>query len=352
MYAKAEQRFLKVNLISIISLFLLILAGGIVRSSGSGMGCPDWPKCFDQYIPPTNVSQLPQDYKEKYVAGRLKKNERFAKLLDKSGYSNLAIKVRHDESIKIPEEFNPFKTYIEYINRLIGAITGIFLLLNFVFALKLFNNRSRIFWWSALNLVLVIIQAWLGSIVVSTNLLAWLITVHMLLAILILAITIYTYYDVKSYKNEISISKSIIWVKIVAVIAIITSVIQITIGTEVRETIDFVSFQYPELKRGEWLNEVGKIFIDHREFALIIVTVNLGLFFIIRKRLIEVSILNSSASYLLIILGAQIITGIALSHFGLAPWAQATHVLFATMLFGCQFYLSLIIWKIKFLAIR
>jgi cytochrome c oxidase assembly protein subunit 15 len=352
MYAKAEQRFLKVNLISIVSLFLLILAGGIVRSSGSGMGCPDWPKCFDQYIPPTNVSQLPQDYKEKYVAKRLEKNERFAKLLDRSGYQDLATKVRHDESIKIPEEFNPFKTYTEYINRLIGAITGIFLLLNFVFAFKLFKNRSRIFWLSSLNLVLVAFQAWLGSIVVSTNLLAWLITIHMLLAILILAITIYTYYDVKSFKEEIKISKPLIWVKVMAVIALITTVIQITIGTEVRETIDFVSSQFPELKRGEWLNEVGKIFMDHREWALIIVTVNLVLFFIIRKRFSELSILNSFAFCLLVILGAQMITGIALSYFDLPAWAQATHVLFATMLFGCQFYLSLILFKTKSLVMR
>nr|MBC7612651.1 COX15/CtaA family protein [Pseudopedobacter sp.] len=352
MYAKAEQRFLKFNLISIVSLFLLILAGGIVRSSGSGMGCPDWPKCFDQYIPPTDVSQLPQDYKEKYVAERLEKNERFAKLLDKSGYPDLANKVRHDESIKIPEEFNPFKTYTEYINRLIGAITGIFLLFNFIFAFKLFKSRSRVFWLSSLNLVLVAIQAWLGSIVVSTNLLAWLITVHMLLAVLILAITIYTYYDVKSLYEEIKTSRSLIWLKVIAVIALVTSVIQITIGTEVRETVDFVSSQFPELKRGEWLNEVGKIFMDHREWALIIVIVNLVLFFIIRKRFSEISILNSFAFYLLMILGAQMITGIALSYFDLAAWAQATHVLFATMLFGCQFYLSLILMKTRSVVIK
>ncbi len=347
MYSKAEKRFLKVNLISIVSLFLLILAGGIVRSSGSGMGCPDWPKCFDQYIPPTDISQLPKDYKERYVEKRLEKNERFAKLLDKSGYQDLAIKVRHDESIKVPEEFNAFKTYVEYINRLIGAITGIFLLLNFVFAFKLFKTRSSVFWLSFLNLVLVAIQAWLGSIVVSTNLLAWLITIHMLLAILILAITIYTYYDIKLSKEEMKTSQSLLWVRIIAVIALIVSVIQITIGTEVRETIDFVSSQFPELEMGEWLNEVGKVFMDHRELALIIVIVNLLLFFIIRKKFNNIQSLNSFAFYLFMILGAQMITGISLSYFDLIAWAQATHVLFATMLFGCQFYGALILWRIK-----
>src|SRR6202012_449047 len=120
----SKNKFQKINLLSIVLLFVLILAGGVVRSTGSGMGCPDWPKCFGSYVPPTDVSQLPAGYKDKYVAGRVAKNQHFAKTLDLFGYSDLAQRIRADRSILIPEDFNVARTWTEYVNRLIGVLSG------------------------------------------------------------------------------------------------------------------------------------------------------------------------------------------------------------------------------------
>ncbi|MFC5282359.1 COX15/CtaA family protein [Pedobacter alpinus] len=347
MHSKAEKRFLLANLTTLISLFLLILAGGVVRSSGSGMGCPDWPKCFDQYIPPTDITQLPLDYKEKYVEQRIAKNERFAKLLDKAGYTDLAVKVRHDETIGIPEEFNAAKTYIEYINRLIGALTGLFLLACFFYSISLLKTKPIVFWLSFLNLFLVVFQAWLGSIVVSTNLLAWVITVHMLVAILILGVALYTYFAVKTHVFNLKISLKQLWLlRIVSLLVIIVSVIQITVGTEVREGIDAVKITFPELERSLWLTETGRIFTQHKDLVWLYLGLSLVFFTLIKRTRITGLLQNLSLIMILLFL-AQVFTGLVLTYFALAPWAQAAHVLLATILFSVQLYLLFIVFSKK-----
>src|ERR1700748_3451598 len=151
----SKNRFRKINLLSIALLFVLILAGGVVRSTGSGMGCPDWPKCFGGYIPPTSASDLPSDYKDKYVAGRLAKNQRFAKTLDVFGYADLARRIREDRSILIPEEFNAAKTWTEYINRLIGVASGFFLIAVTIYSFSYWSLNKAIPLLSFFNLILI-----------------------------------------------------------------------------------------------------------------------------------------------------------------------------------------------------
>jgi heme A synthase len=41
-----------------IATYLLIVVGAIVRSTGSGLGCPDWPLCHGQLLPPPNVAAM------------------------------------------------------------------------------------------------------------------------------------------------------------------------------------------------------------------------------------------------------------------------------------------------------
>ncbi|QJD95661.1 heme A synthase [Mucilaginibacter robiniae] len=337
--ATAKTKFQQINLITIVLLFVLILAGGVVRSSGSGMGCPDWPKCFGRYIPPTDVNELPKDYKQTYVAKRMKKNQRFAKTLDVFGYSDLATRIRQDKSILVPEEFNATRTWTEYINRLVGALSGLFLLLSAVYAFNYWKQATRIPVLSVANVILVGFQAWLGSIVVSTNLVAWIVTVHMILALVILAITIYTYYYSK-VQSKPAIENKLI-PRLLTILAVLLSTVQIVFGTEVREKIDAVATQYQDQSRGNWVNATGNIFTHHRDFALLVVLANVILFYFIRKSFNPHSIHQQLMSFVFLLIMLQVGTGIALSYAALPPIAQGAHIILASLIFGAQFYLLL-----------
>lgn len=346
MIPKSQARFIRLNLITIAVTLLVILAGGIVRSTGSGMGCPDWPKCFDQYIPPTSVDQLPADYKAKYVAERVAKNERFAKSLDKLGKKHLADVIRHDKSILEPETFNAAKTWTEYLNRLAGAVTGIFMLALAICSFAYLKLAKRIVVMSLLNLIVVGFQAWLGSIVVSTNLLQWIVTVHMMLALVILAIMVYTYnYAVQLHKEKVVVISKTGLLKMLLIGTIAVSIFQIIIGTEVREAIDNISKSLFYNQRETWVDQVGDLFSYHRDLAILVAILNVLVYKMIMDKFggkaTELRVGNS----IVIVLIVQVLSGILLSNFALPPYAQAIHILFSTILFTLQFYLYLLVYR-------
>jgi len=346
MVPKSENRFIRLNLITIIITLLLILAGGIVRSTGSGMGCPDWPKCFDQYIPPTDVSQLPADYKEKYVAQRVKKNERFAKTLERMGKAHLADSIRHDASILQHEPFNVAKTWTEYINRLMGALTGFFLLALVIYSYQYRKTAKRIFVLSILNLIVVGFQAWLGSIVVSTNLMPWIVTVHMLLALVILGILVYTYnYAKQLHQPDTVIMSNIVWLKLLIFVSVALSIIQIVLGTEVREAIDAIAKQMSYNGRNVWVSRAGNIFSYHRDLAILVLIANVVVYKLVKDRFNGKATALRIGNSIAIVLLIQVATGLLLSNFALPPYAQALHILFSTALFTLQYYLYLLVYR-------
>jgi cytochrome c oxidase assembly protein subunit 15 len=346
MIAKSENRFIRLNFITIVVTLLVILAGGIVRSTGSGMGCPDWPKCFDQYIPPTSVSELPVDYKQKYVEGRIKKNEKFAKYLESLGKTELADRIRHDQSIQVPEEFNPAKTWIEYANRLIGVALGLFLILTAIFSFAYRKTAKRIVVLSILNILVVGYQGWLGSIVVSSNLTQWVVTVHMLLALVILAILIYTYnYTKQFHKAKSVIMYRILWLKGFLAFTILITIVQIVLGTEVREYIDSISKSLQFGARNTWISKVGAVFSYHRDLAILVAICNFIVYKMVIDRFSGKAWPLLTANYIIITLLVQIASGFVLAYLSLPPYAQAIHVLFSTLLFSLQYYLFLLVYR-------
>lgn len=346
MYPATEKRFIKANRFTIITLFLVILAGGVVRSTGSGMGCPDWPKCFNKIIPPTDVSQLPEGYEQMYLEGRAKKNIRFANIVEFFGFSESAEVIRHDKSILEHEEFNPAKTWTEYVNRLVGVIVGFALLFTAIFSFTYIKSKPSIFIWSVINVFVVVLQAWLGSIVVSTNLMPWIITVHMLLALLIVAISIYTFYSATTARNgSILVNYQSTGLKVLAIFSLVVTVVQVVFGTEVRETIDQLNGQGVE--RAKWVDLLGSHFEIHTVLAYLTLVITVIFFLLVKNRFSKHSLQARFSWILLILVLIQMLSGIVLARFEVPPFAQTTHLVVASLFFGTQYYLMLLMTKLK-----
>ena len=130
-----KKHFPLIVKISLISVYLIFLAGSVVRMTGSGMGCPDWPKCFGYYIPPTSEEQITwqanTDYEKGMIIVKNKKlfvAENDLKTKNEFNNSNWTTYTKHSYA-----KFNKLHTWTEYINRLSSALAGIpFLFLIFL----------------------------------------------------------------------------------------------------------------------------------------------------------------------------------------------------------------------------
>lgn len=287
--------FLRFSKLVLIFVFLVICAGGVVRMTQSGMGCPDWPKCFGRWIPPTDASQLPANY------------ESYLKQQD------------------IDHSFNVFHTWTEYINRLLGALLGVLLVIQFAWSIKLFWRTNKKIVWLCLGLLLLTgFQGWLGKRVVDANLATIKITTHMLVALLIAALALVIihfqsaaqFFQLKKLRN-------------ITLLTLVLVTVQIILGTQVREQVDHISKELNYGNRELWIEKLGYVYYIHRSFSLIIAVCCLYVFAQFRRSGIKLF------SNLLIMFAvvAQIVTGIVIAYLDIPAIAQPLHLLFSCVLF-------------------
>ncbi|MBT1705238.1 COX15/CtaA family protein [Chryseosolibacter indicus] len=324
------RSFRRLSIGTLVAVYVLIMVGGIVRSTGSGMGCPDWPRCFGSWVPPTSVKELPENYKEIYADYRHKKNVKFSKYLNFIGLSETGEKILTNESILEEGDFNPTKTLIEYVNRIIGVIIGFLIFAVFVSSLKFWRSQRMLTIVALLTFLLVGFQGWIGSFVVSTNLTPWTVTVHMFLAIVIVALLIYLV-DQCDYDHYSIQSPVPFWLLLGC---IVTLLIQILLGTQVREAIDLVA---STTERSNWLTSIGTTFTIHRSFSWLVLILHVGLILILRK---TKGLKAFPLTLILLILGT-ILTGISMAWFAIPSFLQPVHLVLATICFGVQFMLLL-----------
>ena len=64
----SPERYAQVSLIALAALSLIVLTGAGVRLTGSGLGCPDWPKCYGGTTPPLE-SHAVIEYTNRLITG-------------------------------------------------------------------------------------------------------------------------------------------------------------------------------------------------------------------------------------------------------------------------------------------
>lgn len=299
------DRYKKYTWFVFYAILFVILAGGTVRMTQSGMGCPDWPRCFGKWIPPLNVSQLPADF-ETYLSKQ-----------------------------DIDHSFNAYHTWIEYINRLSGALLGIFVFIYLIWTVRLRKLLNRSYIWVAVMLFLLTgFQGWLGKLVVEGNLAVSKITIHMLVAIIILCLPII---NIRSFdKKKISVTLLKKYLPLGLILLVIG---QIILGTQVREEVDLVSKSLNYLHRDQWIEGLSNIFIIHRSFSWILI-ISTGIMVYIFKQNIQI---KKDVLFIAILTLFNMFVGIIMSYMDMPAIAQPMHLLGACLLVVIifNFYLKL-----------
>jgi cytochrome c oxidase assembly protein subunit 15 len=238
--------FFRLSFFVTLWTYLVIYLGGLVRVCGAGLGCPDWPKCFGRWIPPTSVSQLPPE-------------------ID-------------------PGLFNFTLAWIEYINRLAGMILGLLIAAIAITAIVKFRRKPGILIPSILAGLLVAYQGWQGGQVVASELKPFLVSLHLgvafIIASLMVLITTRAYYLAFPAEQETDkASKMKLWAAILWLITLV----QVVLGTRIRGGIELVAEKFPLFSKTDWLAAVGALQYIHYFLGIVILILTFLLVYKILK---------------------------------------------------------------------
>ena len=153
----------------------------------------------------------------------------------------------------------------------------------------------------------------------------------MLMALFIVALLIYLVYS--GSKSFIKTNKTF---KYLILFGLFLTLIQIVLGTQVRQIVDEQAklFAYD---KSMWLNDIPFVYEYHRTFSIIVISVNMALFLINKK----LQLGNKYINYVMLLLILEIFTGASMFYFDFPFGTQTAHLVFASIIFGLQFYILL-----------
>ena len=302
------DRFQRLALVTTIATYLLIGIGGLVRAAGAGLGCPDWPKCFDRWVPPTDVSQVPP----------------------------------HID----PSLFNFAKAWIEWLNRLTGVVIGFLIFATLVLAIVKHRRSARVLWSTTAAFVLVGIEGWIGGQVVKSELSPIVLTVHLVFALLIVSLLLYaTVSAFFPHGRATDLSRDRIVLGRAALAVIVIALIQSGLGAAVRGEVQLIA-EAGELPRELWLTGVGAVDLIHRNFAILTGIAVLGLGWWIFTRVEPDRWLRGLAVVAGAMIFAQAGAGIGMATRAFPPWMQVAHLWLGSLLLGVLTLIALLAYRL------
>ena len=316
--------------IELVLIFLVIIAGSVVRMTGSGMGCPDWPKCFGYLIPPTEQSQIEWEAQRAYNKGQIiivDETLMVAKkeLITGDHYDaeNWEAYTKHDYAI-----FNAAHTWTEYINRLLGALSGVPMLILLFSGIWYVRKDWRLLALSIVGMILLGFEAWLGKLVVDGNLIPGSITIHMMGALSVVAVLLLMLGINTDFKNK-TVPRS---VRAILILVLLMTLVQIIIGTQVREQVDVLYKE--QIARGNWIESLNWQFYFHRSFSLLLLASASWLWWQNRIKQLHIQEINP----LMLIIIIEVLLGVILAYLNMPKIAQPLHLLLGAVLLSLEIF--------------
>ena len=334
-----KKYFPRLTKIALILVYLVIVAGALVRMTGSGMGCPDWPRCFGYYIPPTDIKELQFAPNHEYKRGQViimdnklwVARETFTTSPDYN-VANWEHYTKHDYA-----EFNPIHTWVEYINRLLGALAGVAVFFMAVASFGYRKEKTSIILLSWLCVLFMGFQAWLGATVVYSKLNPFKITIHIVMALVIVALILYILDKAKGFTGQLATYKYDTFFKRLLWVSLLFTLAQVVLGTEVRQFVDeqvkLLGYENMALVMDEPLVQ----FYVHRSFSIVVLGMNIWLFIMNKQK----GLGFGKTSWVLVLLLVEVASGIAMYNFDFPFASQSIHVVTASIIFGVQYYMIL-----------
>ena len=297
--------------VALISVIVLVFVGAIVRATGSGLGCPDWPTCWGCLIPPTEPEQIDVESLDL---------QKFRRQASRRGIDPETITRE-----TVLASFDPMRTWIEFINRLTSLPLGFSTLLLAFVSFRATRHRKWIIGLAWFSLIDVLFNAWMGAVVVRSGLQPGIITTHMALAFFLICVLV-SIVHLSRPREDVSIPASDRKRLLVgSAIFFACLFAEGLMGSQVREQTDLLAEAAVDSSRSEWIAELSSttIYIVHRSFSWALLIVAGWLLWSVHRQRPE---LQRHPNAIFAIVVAMMLMGVILAHVAVYRSVQVLHV--------------------------